>query len=347
MSPDHDAQHSLVIQHMLACGGGASTDQLTAWGVGRPDIARMLRRGVITRTRRGHFALPWGQPSSDRWQRERSVHLCEVAAEASGNCVAGLRSASLVWGLPVSAVPRRPEILRPPGSGTWSGVRVLRRQLHPDEVTIVNSVPVTTLERTCVDLALDLPTPEALITVDAALRRGAYRALMLQTLRAMGSVRGCREARQTLDWADGHAESALESRGRGGLMLQGVPRPWNNVAFRYEGEEVRPDHWWEGLGIVGEADGASKYDETKTSDQPLWAERLRHGWLEEQLGLRVVRYVDREIRLAPQDVAARWRRQVAWRERQPWEPPPGLEIFQRPLKGSGDPVRWFRRRDEG
>ncbi len=224
---------------------------------------------------------------------------------------------------------------------------MVRRALHPSEVVYVNGVPVTSLERTAVDVALDLPTPEALITVDAAIRRGGDRKKMLAILEGMGSVRGCREARRTLDWADGHSESPLESRGRGELMLQGVPRPLSNVTFRFEGEEVRPDHWWEGLGIVGEADGAGKYDETKITDQPLWAERLRHGWLENQLGLRVVRYVDREIRLSPQDVAARWRREVAWRERLPWEPPPGLEIFQRPLPGSADQIRWFRRRDEG
>lgn len=347
MTPTHNAQHSFVIQNMLASGGGASHAQLASWGIGRGDLARMLRRGVIARTRRGHYVVPWFGDDSDRWQRERSTHLREVAAETVRHSVAGLRSAALASGLPVSSVPQRPELIRPPGSGTWPGIRVLRRSLKPDEIATVNGIPVTSLERTAVDIALDLPTPQALITVDAALRRGADRAIMLATLDAMGSVRGCRRARQTLQWADAHAESPLESRGRGELMVEGIPRPWSNVTFCFEGVKVRPDHWWDELGIAGEADGRGKYDGPMATADPIWTEKLRQEWLEEALGVLVVRYVDREIRHAPTEVAARWRRREARRARQPWQPPSGLEIFQRPLPGSTDPIRWLRHRDEG
>jgi hypothetical protein len=211
----------------------------------------------------------------------------------------------------------------------------------------VNGVPVTNLERTAVDIALDLPTPEALITVDAALRRGADPSLMAAILADLGPVPGCHRARQTLSWGDAHSESPLESRGRGELLLQRVPRPWSNVTFRFEGVEVRPDHWWDELGIAGEADGRGKYDRPMATADPIWTEKLRQEWLEEALGILVVRYVDREIRHAPTEVAARWRRREARRAGEPWQPPSGLEIFQRPLPGSTDPIRWLRYRDEG
>ncbi len=260
---------------------------------------------------------------------------------------AGLRSAALAWGPPVSQVLPRPEILRPPHAAELKGARVIRRSPDPQQIVMVNHVPVTNLERTAVDIALDLPTPEALITIDAALRRGADRSVMLAILEATGPVRGCREARRTLDWADGHSESPLESRGRGELMLQGVPRPWNNVSLRLGQVEVRPDHWWNGLGIAGEADGRGKYDGPAAPADPVWTEKLRQEWLEEELGILVMRYVDREIRRTPVEVATRWRRKEARRAHQLWVPPPGLEIFGRPLPGSGDPIRWLRRRDEG
>ncbi|MCZ3388800.1 MAG: hypothetical protein LH645_06665 [Actinomycetia bacterium] len=347
MTPSHDAQYSLVVQHMLACGGGASHTQLASWGVESADVARMLRRGVIRRTRRGYYVLPLTGDPSDRWQRERSAHLREVSAIATSGTVTGLRSAALAWDLPVSSVPKRPEVVRPQRSGSWPGVRVVRRHLPSHHIAVINGIPVTSIEWTAVDIALDLPTPLALITVDAALRRGASQPQMLRILSDRGSVRGCREARQTLDWADGHSESPLESRGRGELMLQGVPRPWSNVSLRLGAVEFRTDHWWDGLGITGEADGRGKYDGPTAPTDPVWTEKLRQEWLEEELGILVVRYVDREIHRGPVEVEARWRRREARRTHQLWVPPSALEIFQRPFPGSSDPIRWFRHRDEG
>jgi hypothetical protein len=130
-------------------------------------------------------------------------------------------------------------------------------------------------------------------------------------------------------------------------MHLSVPQPLSNVTFRLADREVRPDHWWKGLGIVAEADGQGKYDKDAHTAQPLWSERLRQAWLEDELGLFVVRYIDREIRWEPRKVVDRWRRHLVARERQPWQPPAGLEIFQRPVEGSAAPIHWFRRRDEG
>jgi hypothetical protein len=110
--------------------------------------------------------------------------------------------------------------------------------------------------------------------------------------------------------------------------------------------EFRTDHWWNDLGIAGEADGRGKYDGPTAPVEPIWSEKLRQEWFEEELGILVVRYVDREIRRVPADVAARWRRREARRAHQLWVPPSALEVFQRPIRGSGELIRWFRRRDE-
>lgn len=347
MNLEPDDVCSWAVQQLMVVGGGAPRAQLERWGVDRAALNRMLRRGMVHRQGRGYYVLPWSGATDDRWQRQRSEHLRAVSAMVANGKEAGLRSAALAWGPPVSQVPPRPEILRPPHAAALKGARVIRRSLDPQLIVMVNQVPVTNLERTAVDIAIDLPTPEALITVDAALRRGADRSVMLAILEAMGPVPGCREARRTLDWADGHSESPLESRGRGELMLQGVPRPWSNVSLRLGQVEVRPDHWWDGLGIAGEADGRGKHDGPTAPADSVWTEKLRQEWLEEELGILVVRYIDREIRSTPDEVAARWRRKEAKRAHQLWVPPTGLEIFQRPLPGSTDPIRWFRHRDEG
>lgn len=340
LTPDDVCDH--VVQQLLTAGGGASWAELQRWGIDRATLNRLLRRGMVHRQGRGYYVLPWTGQDDDRWQRRRSEHLRRVSATAGNGKVAGIRSAALAWGLPVYAVPPHPEILRPSQAAGLRGARVVRRPAEPPHVVLLNSVPVTSLERTAVDVALDLPTPQALITVDAALRRGADLPLMMQSLHCLGPVNGCRRAHQTLAWADGHSESPLESFGRGQLMLHGIPQPLNNVSLRLDGHEFRPDHWWDDLAVAGEADGRGKYNDPASTDDTLWAEKLRQEWFEQTLGLFVVRYVEREVRLATGDIVARWHRRAEQRLAQPWAPPPGLEVFQRPIPGSNHPIRWFR-----
>lgn len=269
-----------------------------------------------------------------------------AAAALSGqDRVLGLRTAALAWGLPVSSFPSRVELVRPPGSRRPSTARVVRRALDVDMVSLVKGVPVTCLERTAVDVSLDLPSPQALVTVDAALRRGADRRLMQKMLNNMGSVPGVGQARTTLQWADGHSESALESRSRGELLVRGAPRPWCNVSFRIDDLEFRLDHWWKGLALGGEADGALKYSSDQGNPAVLWKEKLRQDWFEDEVGLSVMRYIDREVRLAPRGLYARFARKLERCSGQVWVPPTELEIFRRPLPHEGDGWTWFRRRD--
>ena len=341
LTPDDVCNH--VVQQLAAVGGGASRAELHRWGVDRAALNRLLRRGMVHRQGRGYYVLPWAGHDDDRWRRERSEHLRRVSAAANSEKVAGLRSAALAWGLPVSSVPPLPEILRPAHAASLQGTRVVRRPPDPEHIVLINTVHVTSLERTAVDVSLDLPTPQALITVDAVLRRGADLHLMMTLLRSLGPVHGCRRAHQTLIWADGHSESPLESFGRGRLLLQGIPQPSSNISLRLDGQEFRTDHWWDDLGIAGEADGRGKYNLPTSSHDTLWAEKLRQEWFEDALGLSVVRYVEREVRLAPHAVAARWERRAAQRLSKPWMPPVGLEVFQRPISGTNEPIRWLRR----
>ena len=83
---------------------------------------------------------------------------------------------------------------------------------------------------------------------------------------------------------DGKAESPLESIRRHALV--GLPPPRTQVTI------ARPDHqsigrvdfYWDGYGVVGEADGRIKY-----SDDALWLQKRREDELTE-LGLVVVRW---------------------------------------------------------
>lgn len=345
MSPGYSAIRDHLIEQLLRHGGGATYQQLLSWGAERWTVPRLCRDGVLVRIERGYFVMPWGGSHDHPWRRLRSEHLRAVAALTGGGTYAGLRSGALAWGLPVSAIPQRPEVLRPPATGYLRGARVVRRQVPLEQTALLAGVPVTSLVRTAVDIALDLPTPKALVTVDAVLRRGTTRRELLGVLSSLGGARGVRRARKTIEWADARSESALESAGRGELLVRGAPRPWCNVSFRLDETEFRVDHWWPTLRLVGEADGALKYS-ADIGGTSLWQEKLRQEWLEDQLGLTVIRYLDKEVRLAPGELFTRWQVKAAKASQQVWTPPPALEVFQRPPPGSGRPWSWLLRRDD-
>lgn len=317
-----------IRQKLFDAGGGASADTLRQWGLSEGQIRRLARDGALRRVSRGCYALPTatGGPT---WASRRSHHLMSLVAQLTPDSVAALRTAALLWNLPISSIPTRPEVIRPPRAGRRKQVRTVCTGLAPDEVTTVNGVLVTTLERTAVDVALDLPVPAALITVDAALRSGASRRLMWDILGRRGAVGGARDARRAIAWGDEYAESALESFGRGQLMVRGVPRPECNMTFAFQGEEFRPDTRWKGLGLIGEADGRGKYDDEETDPQTLWAEKLRQQWFEDELGMGAFRWIDKEMARTPDEAAARWRRIASRPAVRLWVPPPGLEIYRK------------------
>ena len=346
MSPTDDPEVTSALNRMWENGGGATSTDFRRWQLSRAAVNRMLRSGAVVRSARGSYRL-CGTSAGDVWQKRRSEHLMNSASMAGPERVLAYRSAALAWDLPVVSVPPRPELIRPPQSRAISSARVVRRALSEDEVTLIKGVPATTLERTAVDVALDLPTPQALITVDAALRRGGDRQRMLQILERAGSTRGIQRARSTVAWADGHAESALESRGRGELMVRGAPAPLCNVSFRLESLEFRVDLWWQHAEIAGEADGALKYDQEEFGTRVLWEEKRRQEWLEEEVGIRMLRFIDEEVRLAPADLYRRFVRKAEGRGATLWVPPAELEIFQRPIPGSKGGVTWLRRRSDG
>jgi hypothetical protein len=168
---------------------------------------------------------------------------------------------------------------------------------------------------------------------------------MQQILTSMGSTRGCRDAFRAIEWADAYSESALESAGRGELLIRGAPAPWCNVSFRIGDIEFRVDLWWPHIPLIGEADGAIKYDDTGNR-RSLWEEKLRQEWFEDALGLVVLRFIDREVRFTSGQLFDRWQQRSERGASRLWTPPAELEIFQRPPPGRPGNIVWLRRRDD-
>jgi hypothetical protein len=316
-----------VVRWLEQRGGGASRADLLGRRLTSVDLARYTRRGLLTRVRRGYYVLGAASSQSDQTdldahQRQSRDHVRAASSLSRPDQVAALRTGALVWNLPVSCVPPKPELIRAPGSSRPAGTRVRFADLGDQHVVRHRGIWVTSLVRTAVDLALDLPEPESLITLDAALPRGVGRSSLLTHLAERGAVRHARRARRAIEWADRHSESPLESRCRGELLLDGVPRPECNLRLRFDGREIRPDLLWRELGIVVEVDGRGKYDRPDV----LWQEKRRQDWMESELGLIVLRMTHDEIVGDPRDCARRWRAAERRRINSPWQRPHLLEF---------------------
>ena len=166
----------------------------------------------------------------------------------------GLTAASLhgLW-LPRSATAAPTEFGVPGRNGPARlrhhtrlvGVRHRRRLLRPDEFTLVDGVPVTTLARTWVDLAEDLDLFDLVAAGDSALRAGTTFEQIATVLGRAGHRRGVRRARAALPLLDARSRSRPESWLRVECRWYGLPPPLVNRAVTVDGSWIgEPDlHW--------------------------------------------------------------------------------------------------------
>ncbi len=144
------------------------------------------------------------------------------------------------------------------------GVLTRNDTLLDDEVSMVQALPVTTPERTALDLACRGSVGEAVSRLDALARATHFKVQDVQQLaQRHPHVRGLRRVDRVLDLVDAGAESPRESRLRMMLIDEGYRRPrtqipvlgpdgypryyldmgWDdvNVAVEYDGEHHRKD----------------------------------------------------------------------------------------------------------
>jgi hypothetical protein len=167
---------------------------------------------------------------------------------------------------------------------------------------IVSGVPVTTVARTVVDLARELPFPAGVVAADSALhRRRVTRAELAAVLRTCAGWPRIERARRVIEFADRRAESALESVARVAFWDCGLPAPqlqaWVGSA---DGEVVgRCDFLWPVHSTIAEADGAMKYADPRRA-----IEQLRRDARLRDAGFEVVHFGWRDIEQSPEQVAA-------------------------------------------
>ena len=273
-------------------------------------ICRAVARGRLVRLRTGYYATPGAALDP--------IAAAIAAARATTNSAVSHRSASLLRNMPILGVPPSVAELSIGGrrSGDVSNAHLYRARLPAHHVESVDGIRVTTVARTIADLARSQSITAAVVAGDFALREQTTTCSELQ--RILADCRGwpgIRRARAAVEMLDGRSESPLESYSRVRLVQRGVAIPdlQTNIMTQRDRLIGRVDFYWDEMGVVGEADGHSKYDDRAT----LIAEKRRQERLEE-MGLVVVRWTWSDVRDQPQllirrldDAFARGRRRDA------------------------------------
>ncbi len=229
-----------------------------AQGFSDDELARMVRRGELTRLQRGAYLQPGTHP-------DQRLRLLATVAGLRVPGVVSHASAALLHGLPLWGVPtRRLHVTRrPPASGSGSARVHLHVARLPDEqVAVVDGVPVTDVARTVLDLARPSPFESAVIAADRALHTElTSREQLEDRLGELGPVPGARRAARVVAFADRRTESVGESRSRVLVHRLGLPAPDLQVEiFSADGVFLgRCDFGWEEERTVAEFDGRIEY----------------------------------------------------------------------------------------
>ena len=220
-----------------------------------PALSRAACSGRVSRLRRDQFTA-----------HQPDARLAAIAAvRGCSGSVVSIRSAVLLHGLPLlEPPPVRPDLtVEPRGTGDVAGALLHRATLRPEDVVVVDGVPVTSVARTLVDLARTVSLPVSVVAADAALQRGLTNPLdVAETAAACGGWPGIKRARRALAAVDGRSESPLESISRLAIVRLGLPQPQLQALILGPGGYPlgRTDFYWDAEGVVGEADGRGKYD---------------------------------------------------------------------------------------
>lgn len=232
----------------------------------------------------------------DQLARRRLLVRARYAALTAPGIVSH-RSAAALWGMPdVDPPDVRLHLITPGAKRTHSGRGVVR---HVDArgdltATSIDGVPVTTVVQTAVDLARTGTSTQAVVVFDHVLRRGdCSRDDLGRALDPLDGLRGIRQARDALAFADPGSDSPGESISRVTLRDLRVPTPVLQQEFTTDAGRFRVDFWWPEHGVVGEFDGRVKYDDHEV----VWREKLREDALRRLPQMRgFARWTMREAR---------------------------------------------------
>jgi hypothetical protein len=282
-----------------------TTSELLAAGLSADKIRTRVRRGDLLPLSRGVYAD--GSRARKLEELAGGVQLLKIAAAAAAtgpDAVVSHQSAALLQRIDLVG-PAYPLVTLtcPPRRG-WHrrpGVRVHALALPAEHVTAQVGMLLTTPARTVIDLARALGFQAGVVAADSALHRNLTTSEELRSVLAACPLRsGIRRAAEVVEFADGLAESPLESIARVVIRDCGLPPPELQVWLGGTTEpSARVDFYWKKYRTIAEVDGSIKYaDPLRASNQ------LRRDAILRAEGFEVVHFGWQEITENPAFVLA-------------------------------------------
>lgn len=295
--------------------------QWAAAGIPPGRLRTMVRTGELVRLRHGAYATASAVATAgeDKALRHALEVRAALAACSAGSAVASHESAALVHGLGLLKAPADGAVTltRPPGADqgrSGGGVRSYAARLPVEHVVTRHGTPVTTVNRTVVDLSRTLPFMDAVVVADDAIGKlKASKSGMAKVITACAGWPGAARARRVMEFSSGRSESPLESCARVVFDAFGLPPPElqaeiivgisdapDGTVLVGDYHEFRVDFLWRDAKTIAEADGLTKYSSGAAAIKELKRDRL----LREE-GYKVIHLTWAEVLHQPQRVIDR------------------------------------------
>jgi len=226
----------------------------------RPLVADAAASGDVARVRRGVYVAA---PDSTRpFDAEFLIEVRGVVEALSTEFWVSHTAAARLHGLWTYRDPGLVHVTHEHNPRVQDEGRLRRhwtRALPERDRTIVDGVPVTTLERTIVDVACSAPLPCALVTATAGFRAGADAAVVGQILDERAGGRGVVQARRVAELCNPDCGAPGEALVRLAAIEAGLPEPLVQVPVAIPGGIAWLDVGWPAVKAGLEFDGAVKF----------------------------------------------------------------------------------------
>lgn len=228
-----------------------------------------------------------------------------AATMAAGSHAAGShRAASVLWGL--DGVTNAPiEITVPMGKGPVPAGVIVHRTRRPIEPTVVRGIPVTSVERTILDLAWDLPPVIIEQAYDSALRRRLTTPLKMADCVSEKGTAGVRGVRKVVVLLDARRPgrptgSPLESFLLNKMRRAGLEEPERQFAVILpDGTVAVLDFAWPRPRKAVEVDGLDAHGSARALEYDLARQNLLF-----EVRWQLRRFSGRMIRRQPDQIVA-------------------------------------------
>lgn len=266
------------------------TEELLEAGLNARAIAASIRSGDLVRLRRGCYIRGSIWARQKPWVRSRQLiaaHAHGTLTTSGGGFVYSHTSGARLLGLFLWDVDDLVPVTQqtcPSRISHGKDVVAHTRDLGAEDVTFVDGLPCTSLERTVVDCCLMLNYRQALVLMDHALRKGADVEKLRKMCSALTGRNGVLALRRAIEDSDSRSESPGETLSRELVRRLCIEPPELQVVVWSAEGQHRLDFAWRDKKVALEFDGRVKYFDFQPTDEAIFAERQREkalmalGW---------------------------------------------------------------------